>query len=304
MGYKVSDFLGNLAAKSLKLTPVVRPRPVSFFEPARAAGALGQGLPFDALSAFGQPETDNAPALPQRPMRPRSANPFAGQPLPADRPDSAEGVSQPPVSAARPEHRTRHLLQPAARPAPVVPPPVQAQPSPNANAGALPPAWPLETENRAWPLAGSPSPRRPQPTASYATPTLQAPARALDEGSRPDPIVAPAPPAGARENASDATHRQLAVTPASERMAVERTIQDRPRLIPAAVADLPHVTSRPDSRSSAMDKQAATPTIQVTIGRIEVRATPAALPARKERSAPQVMSLDDYLRQRSQGGGR
>lgn len=53
-----------------------------------------------------------------------------------------------------------------------------------------------------------------------------------------------------------------------------------------------------------MDKQAATPTIQVTIGRIEVRATPAALPARKERSAPQVMSLDDYLRQRSQGGGR
>jgi hypothetical protein len=46
-------------------------------------------------------------------------------------------------------------------------------------------------------------------------------------------------------------------------------------------------------------------TIQVTIGRIEVRATTSA-PAkaeRRERRGAQVMSIDDYLRQRT-GGAR
>ena len=43
-----------------------------------------------------------------------------------------------------------------------------------------------------------------------------------------------------------------------------------------------------------------TPTIHVTIGRIEVRATPPpAQHAKKPNSAPPVMTLDDYLRQRS-----
>ncbi len=60
-------------------------------------------------------------------------------------------------------------------------------------------------------------------------------------------------------------------------------------------------------RPSAPDKVAAEVSqpetiINVTIGRIEVRATPAQ-PSRPERhrSAPQVMTLDDYLRKRSGG---
>ncbi len=45
------------------------------------------------------------------------------------------------------------------------------------------------------------------------------------------------------------------------------------------------------------------PTIQVTIGRIEVRATPPPTPRpQAARSAPSVMSLDDYLNQRAKGG--
>lgn len=47
------------------------------------------------------------------------------------------------------------------------------------------------------------------------------------------------------------------------------------------------------------------PTIQVTIGRIEVRATSAPAPAPgKERSAPRVMSLDEYLQRRTGRGGQ
>lgn len=46
-----------------------------------------------------------------------------------------------------------------------------------------------------------------------------------------------------------------------------------------------------------------TPTIQVTIGRIEVRATAPVNPlSTQARPKPPVMSLDEYLRQR--GGGR
>lgn len=45
------------------------------------------------------------------------------------------------------------------------------------------------------------------------------------------------------------------------------------------------------------------PTIQVTIGRIEVRATPPPTSRpQTSRSAPSVMSLDDYLNQRAKGG--
>ena len=47
-----------------------------------------------------------------------------------------------------------------------------------------------------------------------------------------------------------------------------------------------------------------TPTIQVTIGRIEVRAAVAASPSPKPRSAPTVMGLDDYLHQRAKGASQ
>ncbi len=51
------------------------------------------------------------------------------------------------------------------------------------------------------------------------------------------------------------------------------------------------------------ESSAPAPTIQVTIGRIEVRATPPPTPRpQTSRSAPSVMSLDDYLNQRTRGG--
>jgi hypothetical protein len=43
------------------------------------------------------------------------------------------------------------------------------------------------------------------------------------------------------------------------------------------------------------------PTIQVTIGRVEVRAASAAMPTPK-RQAPPALSLSDYLQHRQRGG--
>jgi hypothetical protein len=46
-----------------------------------------------------------------------------------------------------------------------------------------------------------------------------------------------------------------------------------------------------------------TPVINVTIGRVEVRAVPAAVAASRPRAAPKVMTLEDYVRRRNAGGG-
>jgi len=80
---------------------------------------------------------------------------------------------------------------------------------------------------------------------------------------------------------------------------------------PAPVVARPQVTHVPRAEPAAppATKEApapeAAPTIQVTIGRVEVRATPPPAPApQRPRAKPPVMSLDEYLRQRNRGGQR
>ena len=56
-----------------------------------------------------------------------------------------------------------------------------------------------------------------------------------------------------------------------------------------------------------LEAAAAEPAIQVTIGRVEVRAVSApATPSRVQQqpTRPAAMSLDEYLRRQEQGGGR
>lgn len=56
----------------------------------------------------------------------------------------------------------------------------------------------------------------------------------------------------------------------------------------------------PDEEQQQTTVQSPETVINVAIGRIEVRATPTT-PPRRERSGPKVMTLDDYLQQRSRG---
>jgi hypothetical protein len=62
--------------------------------------------------------------------------------------------------------------------------------------------------------------------------------------------------------------------------------------------------SPPVALSPAAVTQSPGPTINVTIGRIEVRATPVPTPAKKTAPGGPVLTLNDYLRQRASGGGR
>jgi hypothetical protein len=84
---------------------------------------------------------------------------------------------------------------------------------------------------------------------------------------------------------------QLTVSPQWDKHLRERTQEIAARLAPHSPARSPEVQGP------------APATIHVTIGRIEVRATPPPAPAKPQpRPAPPVMSLDEYLRQRASGG--
>jgi hypothetical protein len=107
------------------------------------------------------------------------------------------------------------------------------------------------------------------------------------EGNSVTPLPAPQPPAApqSRKPADSAAAPGIpqTVVPQQTRLAL------RPVSLPPIV---PAASTRPS----------AAPTIQVTIGRIEVRATPPA-PAtpRKAPAKSAAMSLEDYLKQRSEG---
>src|SRR6266566_8766799 len=69
------------------------------------------------------------------------------------------------------------------------------------------------------------------------------------------------------------------------------------------VQPLEHPYNRGNEHEVAQQPSAPAPMIQVTIGRIEVRATPPPAPhSQPRRSGPAVMGLDEYLSQRARGG--
>lgn len=91
---------------------------------------------------------------------------------------------------------------------------------------------------------------------------------------------------------------QVAEADSTERPAVTSPIIAQPRITP-------FFADRSGERDERRDESAAppAPTIHVTIGRVEVRATQSASPSSpKSRPTRPAMSLDDYLRRRGSGG--
>src|SRR5207248_7096343 len=97
--------------------------------------------------------------------------------------------------------------------------------------------------------------------------------------------------------AIDAASSRSATTPndrltgeASARTVVVRTAVER------------HVERRGLALESVAEPAEPAPTVNVTIGRIELRATQAAAASIPPRTASQTMSLQEYLGQRGRGG--
>lgn len=259
-----ADFLGHLVALARGSAGTIAPRLPSLFEPISPA--------------YAPEETDAGPApLATAPSAPDAAGtaPHAKQPAAkqwATPHHDQRGSDDVQPDAARRSDRVAPVTEPAAGPAPV----------------AVPPA----------PLA--------RPTVLLPVPTRQGGVERND-ASEPLPRVTDrtAPPLATREEPAASIRRSPGGTgPAAAPAPAPKPVEGALLPQPVAVA-LPRTTLRPDAGPPPRvpEPEQAGPVINVTIGRVEVRAVPAA-PARPraEGMRPTPLSLDDYLKQR--GGGR
>ena len=265
----MSDYLGNLAARSLDPAGgTVRPRLASWFEAVPSA--------FPAL----QTEPTAAPAFFEETVEER----LAPAPEPVRRP-------------ARSRRRTRRAevveeegmeVAGMVKPAAILPPQggvvrrggIPFEASPPGPIGAT-----LGSE-RPHPRPSSPRPSSPVP---FQPPS---PGEEGDQQDRSNRV--PLSRGGEWKGAGEGTGVRALGRGASEaKLAPMPLLQ--PRVTVAEPAPSPVRREAPPPA----------PTIQVTIGRIEVRATPAAKAPVVERPASKpAVDLEEYLRQRSRGTGR
>jgi hypothetical protein len=259
----MSDYLNGLVARSLSLAQVIKPRVPSLFEPQ----AIGGRLSAHGLSVKTKEDDALSETVTETVARPRpSEQRKPGQRWFDDSVELREGRSQ------------------ATVPTLVIPQPVEAK----------------AEQARAAPPIQAPTIEPPAPQPILPTPETRTITRAAQELDRP------------------------VVTQSGTRIVMEKTvIQDKPQRqallrlepsIPPQAQRLPElpVGLRPREKPGGREAKAPAepqskpepaPTIHVTIGRIEVRATTPSAPPHKQRTEPQVMSLDEYLRQRAGRGG-
>lgn len=295
----MSDFLGDIAAKNLGAAEVIQPRSPSLFEPS----ARLPHEPVDTTSNAGQADPaaqfEMLPDLPA-PSRAPSAGPIVawGRTL-ETRGDDAQPLA--PVLPTGPRADVTPRVQtnsvsaqagPAERP--VAPHTQILTPSTDERARGGP-LTPVEQSASRVILPPGPS-RLPTEFGRVA----DSPVRIIERtGERPAPVQAMSLPQVGAAQAS-ATEFEPA------RQAVESGQPLAPAgplttmMAPAIVKLAPRAALADPTPAS----DAPAPVIQVTIGRIEVRATPpAARSAKTASSSTPLMSLDEYLRRRAKGGG-
>jgi hypothetical protein len=286
----MNDYLTQLVTYGLDTGAVVRPRPTPLFAPDRATV---------------RPEFETEIALEEPTVAPisRPIHRLAAQ-APLDMPHTQ--AERPPLAPGSLEATSLRRLAP---PAPIDTPDDVAQP-----AETIAP--------RLWPAQAALQPSSP-PAAAHIEPPHTPSASDTPPRDGADRSVWPAPAAPAlvieRVVVSEPPHPADAPRPAPPSLVVA---QPRVAPAPADIQPRPHAPLTLDQlpinpRSASMQSarrsippsaapQPATtaePTIHVTIGRVEVRATPQPAPAAKPTSAAApTMSLDEYLRARD--GGR
>ncbi len=272
------------------MAEAVRPRPVSLFEPLPGLATPPFALPAEITLESSAP----AESLPDQ------------SPEPAPLPAAGAGVPQ----AQHPAPTPPPGLRPVPHPAPPAQLAAHGRPVPAPAAGETPAT--RHAQEAAVPVHGPP--RQPR-VVEPAVPT--SPPRTVEgSGTGPEPRrhaatvvpAAPAVPARAPSMQPLATQR----APLPQRQAGSEGEAEAPRRRPevSGRAAAPEPIAPPVRRAAARELPGQTqraaapepaPTIQVTIGRIEVRAAPAA-PAPTKAGQRPLLSLDEYLRRRN--GGR
>jgi hypothetical protein len=332
----VSDYIGNLVAKSFNLTTVLQPRLASRFEPLTPLASLASERQFDGTSfdeAVLQDEATQAARRPAEPeVVPRPASMIAPPPLenlPAQNalPEMRDShrwqvrQSEPDEQHAPPARFIPHISVPDVAPpldTPIAPGrlntarnpsemqrdqtakadetgdmarQISARPEPHERL-AQDRRHAIQPSTQFGEVTGVPIPRPPAPPRVEEADThVRRPDRTTDGPDRPipKPVV---------RHVIETVHRQPAITPSQPPVAPHDG-----RRVPEPLHESPPKTIlQPAITVSRLappvePPQPTPPTIHVTIGRIEVRATPPP-PSPRQRPAPAVMSLDDYLKRR------
>ena len=335
----MSDYLDHLVIKSLQPEMVVRPRLPTQYEPwsqaefgspspdlVRSQERTADGAEQPVLAAptrtpphpfaaqpnlspapphpfAAQPDLSPAPPHPfaaQPDLSPAPPRPFAAQPDLSPAPPDRPGVAESAVAEARPSQPPAPLPVPdvprprkeiverlvVERAAPILPPPGVPAPVRRAERQAAPePAAPLPAE-RVRTLSVEPlAPPQDSPLADRGT-------EAEDQAARVPALSRPRQDLGPQIEMAVPTRPE----PLDE---VEHPV----RQPLATVVVRPQVREAPPAVPPDAPPDAPAPMIQVTIGRVEVRATPALPAPKKQAARAPAVSLDAYL-QRRNGGGR
>ena len=336
----MSDYLRNLVARSLEPAEALRPRLPSLFEPPLATEPAGRHrFSWERLAPLSETEGSQTALTPQAPpaavdLSGALLTVTKGEP-PTDvlqrhrtlraappTPQPKQGGDQPatPTSVEPAELRSEASPHPPS-PAPVHPPASRVLAStPETTPQALSDGRPTQT-----PALDPPSGIRPtRREAGSMDHTLLRPAVAPNE-SLP-PVTPRAESLGSSRAplpmpAVNGPHLRLAapVQPIESGIGVEstRVVADRTQAapmpgarapVPVAVVVQPRVVPGGELTESPMSpapaRATAAPTIQVTIGRVEVKAISPPLAPPKQRLVPPAMSLQEYLHRRASGGER
>ena len=298
----MSEYLNNLVERTLKVAPVVEPRLASLFESGAKAAGVKSAIHFEA-------ETETHDNEPSGELKPR-----ASDAAPANVQTSQ---MQPPISEA---NETKQLdskkrgVEPESERPPNSPSLVVHDYSP------LPASLVLTAPVAGHPVspepegAGNHPPAREQTGPSAATANHSSQSLIIER----DRVESRAPlQPGIRQPVHEELSHQQLPRPGSDAepsgpvtVSTSRTMNVRSNL--AAITPAPQTvrervaTSEPASRMARQFLAATTPrpTIKVVIGRVDVRAIvsqPSQTPRVARAQPSTAMSLDEYLKQRSEG---
>ena len=305
----MTGYLATIVGRLGHGAPAVRPRlPARFESPTRALAPPLSDMSADADESPG-PHAPDVPtrssAVPSVDGEPSALGPLREIRRPPSRavPPRDERVSEPPP-LGRPHSREADPVHSAGRleTAPHDQGPAltstrrdsheTTRATPSARpARPLPPPRPLPSEPSVEPRSieglGPPAQARPR------TPRVRG-QRAAAPSRESEALGEPSTDGATFEPASVPVRRALGVRATTEREPLSRRA-DHPG---------PSVSTRRAAEPSSV-ASAPPPTIEVTIGRIEVRAAPApARAASTSTPTASVMTLEQYLRSRSDGAGR
>jgi len=290
----MGDYLSDLVTKNIGTANVIQPRRSARFEPLQAKGALEAQIEPPSLQTESFEEEHIIETMPPSSRRKREVKLRERDEIISSREDSDEQIAQ----------------------ALLIPPP-KAHSSENGQNDARVTLAPKLIEAVREPTTQNLSVPNPSSLtlSALVTPT-QPSLKSAESRKKLNSIIEHAPIQTHRESLSATgelkappekisgkqgieAHAQIIVEPRVEK--IENRVEEA--TIYQTVIPMPR--EQMSKQISERAEVPETPTINVTIGRVEVRAVTSSAPSKETTYAkPQTLSLDEYLRKRHNGGER